>query len=43
MLRTVREDPRNPSVLYLGTELGLFVSVDAGKSWFELKNNLGIL
>ncbi len=43
VLRTVREDPRNPSVLYLGAELGLFVSVDGGSSWAELKNNLPTL
>jgi hypothetical protein len=29
----VREDPRNPSLLYAGTELGLFVSLDRGGSW----------
>jgi photosystem II stability/assembly factor-like uncharacterized protein len=31
--RTLREDPRNPDVLYLGTELGLFVSFDRGLGW----------
>jgi photosystem II stability/assembly factor-like uncharacterized protein len=40
VLRTVREDVRNPNVLWLGTELGLFVTVDGGRSWTELKNNL---
>ena len=38
--RTLREDPRNPRVLYLGTEFGLFVSLDAGTHWIELKNNM---
>ncbi len=38
--RTVREDPRNPSVLYMGTEMGLFYSNDAGASWTELRGNL---
>jgi len=32
----VREDPRNPDVLYAGTEFGLFVSHDRGDSWQEL-------
>lgn len=34
--RTVREDPRNPDVLYLGTEFGAFYSVDRGETWMEL-------
>lgn len=38
--RTIREDPRVPHVLYLGTELGLFVSLNHGDQWMELKNNL---
>jgi hypothetical protein len=36
IVRTVREDPRNPEVLYLGTEFGAFYSVDRGESWLEL-------
>ncbi|MEM8933572.1 MAG: hypothetical protein AAGE94_20450, partial [Acidobacteriota bacterium] len=32
----VREDPKNPDVLYAGTELGLFASFDTGASWQEL-------
>ncbi len=38
--RTIREDHRNPAVLYLGTELGLFITVDGGRHWVELKNNM---
>jgi hypothetical protein len=34
--RTVREDPRNPSVLYLGTEFGAFYSMDRGEHWIEM-------
>ena len=30
---TVAEDPKNPAVLYAGTEFGLFVSTDRGGSW----------
>lgn len=37
---TLREDPKNPRVLYLGTEFGLFLSVDAGATWSEFKNNM---
>ena len=36
----LREDLRNPNVLYLGTEVGPFVSLDAGAHWtrFNLAN-----
>jgi photosystem II stability/assembly factor-like uncharacterized protein len=40
VIRTVREDPRRRDLLYAGTELGLFVTMDGGRHWFELKNNL---
>jgi photosystem II stability/assembly factor-like uncharacterized protein len=43
VVRMVREDPRNANVLYVGTELGLFVSLDRGAHWVELKNNLPTL
>jgi photosystem II stability/assembly factor-like uncharacterized protein len=39
-VHVVREDPRNPSVLYAGTETGVFVSFDAGSHWSDLR--LGI-
>jgi photosystem II stability/assembly factor-like uncharacterized protein len=29
----VREDPRNPDLLYVGAEHGLFASLDGGKHW----------
>jgi len=38
--RTIREDHKNPNVLYLGTEIGLFVTVNGGQQWVELKNNM---
>jgi hypothetical protein len=34
--RTIREDPRSPDVLYLGTELGAFYSPDRGSTWVPL-------
>lgn len=43
VVRTVREDTRNPDVLYLGTELGLFVTLDGGKNWTALKANMPTL
>jgi photosystem II stability/assembly factor-like uncharacterized protein len=43
VIRTVREDTRNASVLYLGTEFGLFYSWNGGANWVELKNNMPTL
>jgi len=36
----VREDPVNASLLYAGTELGVYASLDKGATWFMLDNNL---
>jgi photosystem II stability/assembly factor-like uncharacterized protein len=35
-VKVVREDPRNPDVLYAGTEFALFVSLDRGQRWTRL-------
>jgi photosystem II stability/assembly factor-like uncharacterized protein len=35
-VKVVREDPANPDVLYVGTEFGLFVSLDRGGHWLPL-------
>lgn len=34
------EDPKNPNVLYTGTEFGIFVSPDRGGKWMRIKSNL---
>ncbi|HVG87172.1 MAG TPA: hypothetical protein VM820_21795, partial [Vicinamibacterales bacterium] len=34
------EDPRNPNLLYTGTEFGLFVSKDRGGRWDRMKSGL---
>ena len=39
-VRTVRQDPRNPKVLYAGLEQSIWVSFDAGASWASLQSNL---
>ena len=36
----VREDPVNPRLLYVGTELGVSASLDKGVTWFPLESNL---
>ena len=39
-VRAVREDPTQAGLLYAGTELGVYVSVDDGAHWQPLKLNL---
>jgi photosystem II stability/assembly factor-like uncharacterized protein len=39
-VRTLTEDQRNRDVLYIGTETGIFLSLDRGASWQRLKANL---
>lgn len=39
-VRTLTEDTRNRDVLYVGTETGIFLSLDRGASWRRLKANL---
>ncbi|MDE2794615.1 MAG: hypothetical protein OXL34_07330 [Gemmatimonadota bacterium] len=40
VLRTVREDLRNPSVLFLGAEIGLYYTMDGGAQWTELRGGM---
>lgn len=34
------EDPVNPDLLFLGTEFGLYISIDGGEQWAQFKNEL---
>jgi hypothetical protein len=36
----VREDPKNPKLLFAGTEFAVFYSVNGGRSWSELNLNM---
>lgn len=36
----IREHPRNPNLLFVGTEFGLFASYNKGDSWTQVKLNL---
>ncbi len=36
----VRQHPRNPALLFVGTEFGLFASLDGGGAWTQIRNNL---
>lgn len=39
-VKVIREDPKNPDVLYVGMEQGLQLSIDGGRSWHDLRLNL---
>ncbi len=39
-VHVIREHPRNPNLLFVGTEYGAYVSFDRGTSWAPLKMNL---
>jgi len=38
--KVITEDPRNPNLLYLGTEFGLFISLNGGQEWTRFQNGL---
>ncbi|NQX87005.1 MAG: hypothetical protein HRT67_14090 [Flavobacteriaceae bacterium] len=38
--RNIQEDYENPNLLFLGTEFGLYITIDGGKSWAKFKNNM---
>jgi hypothetical protein len=42
-VQVVRQDPKNPSLLFAGTELGLFASLDGGAHWERFMNNLPVV
>ena len=39
-VNVIREDPRSADVLYVGTDLGVYVSTDRGTSWHSLSATL---
>jgi photosystem II stability/assembly factor-like uncharacterized protein len=41
--RVLREDPSKKGLLYAGTETGMYISFDDGKSWSEFQLNLPIV
>jgi hypothetical protein len=38
-VQVIREDPKNRNLLFVGTEFGLYASLDGGKSWKPFMNN----
>jgi hypothetical protein len=37
-VHVIREDPVNPNLLYVGTDVGLYISLDQGQSWRRWEN-----
>jgi photosystem II stability/assembly factor-like uncharacterized protein len=38
--RNIQEDYENENLLFLGTEFGLYITLDGGKSWLKFTNNM---
>jgi hypothetical protein len=39
-VNVIREDPTNPKILYVGTDMGVYVTTDGGAAWNVLGGNL---
>lgn len=39
-VRNIQEDYKNENLLFLGTEFGLYVTIDGGKNWSQFTNNM---
>ncbi|MGB5377546.1 WD40/YVTN/BNR-like repeat-containing protein, partial [Muriicola sp.] len=39
-VRNIQEDYLNPNLLFLGTEFGLYITLDGGQSWSKFTNNM---
>ena len=39
-VNVIREDPRDPNVLYAGTDFGVYISTNGGAKWDVLGGNL---
>ncbi len=39
-VNVIREDPTNPKILYVGTDMGVYVTSDGGTTWNVLGGNL---
>jgi photosystem II stability/assembly factor-like uncharacterized protein len=42
-VNTIKQDPRNRSLLYAGTEFGFFASLDEGRTWKRFMTNLPVV
>jgi len=39
-VNVVREDVKNPDLLFAGTDFGVWVSTDGGRAWLKMKNDM---
>jgi photosystem II stability/assembly factor-like uncharacterized protein len=39
-ITVIREDRKNPNLFFVGTERGVYVTIDGGKNWSRIKNNM---
>ncbi len=39
-VRNIQEDYVNPDLLFLGTEFGLYITMDGGSNWYKFTNNM---
>ncbi|MGB2764906.1 MAG: hypothetical protein WBC20_10890 [Candidatus Aminicenantaceae bacterium] len=39
-INVIKEDHKNPNLLFVGTEFAVYVSIDCGKSWTKMKTNI---
>jgi photosystem II stability/assembly factor-like uncharacterized protein len=39
-INVIKEDRKNPNLLFIGTDRTVYVTMDRGKTWSEMKNNL---
>ena len=39
-INVIKEDHKNPNLLFVGTEFAVYVSIDCGKSWTRMKTNM---
>ena len=39
-INVVREDVKNPNLVFAGTDMAVFVSIDGGKVWSKMKGNM---
>jgi photosystem II stability/assembly factor-like uncharacterized protein len=42
-VNVIAEDPRKPDLLFVGTHLGVYVSIDGGGHWVPMKANMPIV